>query len=69
MMNENELFREATLRICGNLEIDEALRELLLFLQGLCRYRISICSIMTMIITPCGPLPMPASRDMASWTC
>ena len=32
-MNENELFREATLRICGNLEIDEALRELLLFLQ------------------------------------
>jgi len=34
MMNENELFREAALRICGNLEIDEALRELLLFLQG-----------------------------------
>jgi len=33
MMDENELFREATLRICGNLEIDEALCELLLFLQ------------------------------------
>ena len=32
-MNENELFREATLRICGNLEIDEALRELIRFLQ------------------------------------
>lgn len=31
-MNEDKLFREATLRICGNLEIDEALRELLLFL-------------------------------------
>ncbi len=29
----NELFREATLRICGNLEIEEALRELLLFLE------------------------------------
>jgi formate hydrogenlyase transcriptional activator len=34
MMNDNELFREATLRICGNLEIDEALHELLLFLLG-----------------------------------
>lgn len=33
MKNEDELFREATLRICGNLEIDEALHELLLFLQ------------------------------------
>lgn len=33
MKNENELFREATLRICGNLEIDEALHGLLLFLQ------------------------------------
>ena len=33
MMNDNELFREATLRICGNLEIDEALHELLLFLK------------------------------------
>ncbi len=33
MKNENELFREATLRICGNLEIDEALRELRLFLR------------------------------------
>jgi hypothetical protein len=32
-MNENELFREATLRICRNLEIEEALRELLLFLK------------------------------------
>jgi transcriptional regulator with GAF, ATPase, and Fis domain len=31
-MNEDKLFREATLRICGNLEIDAALRELLLFL-------------------------------------
>ena len=33
MMNENKLFREATLRICGNLEIDQALSELLQFLQ------------------------------------
>ena len=33
MKNEDELFREATLKICGNLEIDEALHELLLFLQ------------------------------------
>ena len=32
-MNENELFREATLRICRNLEIEEALRELLLFFK------------------------------------
>lgn len=32
-MNEDKLFREATLRICGNLEIDEALRALLLFLR------------------------------------
>ncbi|MGI9536877.1 MAG: sigma 54-interacting transcriptional regulator, partial [Desulfocapsaceae bacterium] len=31
-MNEDKLFREATLRICGNLEIDEALQELILFL-------------------------------------
>jgi len=31
--SEDELFREATLRICGNLEIDEALHELRLFLQ------------------------------------
>ena len=33
MKNEDDLFREATLKICGNLEIDEALHELLLFLQ------------------------------------
>jgi len=33
MKNEDELFREATLKICGNLEIDEALHELLLLLQ------------------------------------
>lgn len=32
-MNEDKLFREATLRICGNLEIDEALQELLYFLS------------------------------------
>jgi len=32
-MNENELFREATLRICGNLEIEEAMKKLLLFLK------------------------------------
>lgn len=32
-MNANKLFREATLRICGNLEIDEALQQLLLFLR------------------------------------
>ena len=31
-MNEDKLFREATVRICGNLEIDEALRELFLLL-------------------------------------
>jgi transcriptional regulator with GAF, ATPase, and Fis domain len=33
MKDENLLFREATLRICGNLEIDEALHALLLLLQ------------------------------------
>lgn len=33
MIHENELFREAALKICGNLEIDEALRDLLLFLR------------------------------------
>ena len=33
MKGENELFREATLRICGNLEIDEALHALLLYLK------------------------------------
>ncbi|MBT8347273.1 MAG: sigma 54-interacting transcriptional regulator [Desulfofustis sp.] len=32
MKSENELFREATLRICGNLEIDEALHALLMYL-------------------------------------
>ena len=26
MVDENEFFREATLRICGNLEIEEGLR-------------------------------------------
>ena len=35
MKNKNELFREATLRICGNLEIDEALHDLLLLLLGI----------------------------------
>jgi transcriptional regulator with GAF, ATPase, and Fis domain len=32
LKGENELFREATLRICGNLEIDEALHALLIYL-------------------------------------
>lgn len=32
-MDKNELFREATLKICGNLEIEEAMRELLQFLR------------------------------------
>jgi len=32
-MNENEFFRQATLRICGNLEIEEALYSLLNFLS------------------------------------
>lgn len=32
-MDKNKLFREATSRICGNLEIEEALRELRLFLK------------------------------------
>lgn len=32
-MNQNQLFREATLKICGNLEIEEAMRELLQFLR------------------------------------
>jgi transcriptional regulator with GAF, ATPase, and Fis domain len=32
-MNKNELFPEATLKICGNLEIEEAMRELLQFLR------------------------------------
>ena len=33
-MNENELFRQVTLRICGNLEIEEALQSTLLELQN-----------------------------------
>ncbi|MFZ5569971.1 MAG: sigma-54 interaction domain-containing protein [Thermodesulfobacteriota bacterium] len=32
-MDENEFFREATLRICGNLEIDKALRSCLLYIR------------------------------------
>jgi len=32
-MDKNEFFREATLRICGDLEIEEALKSCLLFLQ------------------------------------
>jgi len=32
-MNDNDFFREATLRICGSLEIEEALQSCLLFLQ------------------------------------
>ncbi len=32
-MNENEFFRQATLKICGNLEIEEALVSSLLFLR------------------------------------
>jgi len=32
-MNDNEFFRQATLRICGNLEIEKALKECLRFLQ------------------------------------
>lgn len=32
-MDENEFFRQATLRICGNLEIEEALKACLHFLQ------------------------------------
>jgi transcriptional regulator with GAF, ATPase, and Fis domain len=33
-MDENEFFRQATLRICGNLEIEEAMRMLLQFLEN-----------------------------------
>ena len=32
-MDENEFFREATIRICGNLEIEEALVSSLNFLR------------------------------------
>jgi hypothetical protein len=32
-MDENEFFRQATLRICGNLEIEEAIQRLLLYLK------------------------------------
>ena len=32
-MDDNQFFREATLRICGNLEIDKALRECLFFIR------------------------------------
>jgi transcriptional regulator with GAF, ATPase, and Fis domain len=34
-MDENEFFREATLRICGNLEIENAMHSLLLYLKDL----------------------------------
>jgi len=40
MIDTNELFREATLRICSNLEIDEALEELLQLLKGVMPVRI-----------------------------
>ncbi len=33
-MNENEFFRQATLKICGNLEIEKALQSCLQFLQN-----------------------------------
>ncbi|MCP4755761.1 MAG: AAA domain-containing protein [Proteobacteria bacterium] len=33
MIDENVFFREATMRICGNLEIDKALRECLLYIR------------------------------------
>ncbi len=33
MINENNFFREASIRICGNLEIDKALRECLLYVR------------------------------------
>ena len=33
-MNENEFFRQATLRICGNLEIEKALQSCLLLMQN-----------------------------------
>jgi transcriptional regulator with GAF, ATPase, and Fis domain len=32
-MDKNEFFRQATLRICGNLEIEEAMQKLVLFLR------------------------------------
>ena len=41
-MDENEFFRQATLRICGNLEIEEAMQMLLRFLKKVmpvCRIR------------------------------
>ena len=34
MINENEFFREVALRICGSLEIDKALWNCLLYMQG-----------------------------------
>ena len=34
VMNENEFFREVTLRVCGNLEIEEALHSCLQYLKN-----------------------------------
>ena len=34
-MDKNEFFREATIRICGNLEIEQALHSTLKFIRGL----------------------------------
>ena len=34
-MDKNEFFREATVRICGNLEIEQALHATLKFIRGL----------------------------------
>jgi hypothetical protein len=34
MIDENDFFREATIRICGSLEIDKALWQLLAYLAG-----------------------------------
>jgi formate hydrogenlyase transcriptional activator len=33
-MDKNEFFRQATLRICGNLEIEEAMQTLLHYLKA-----------------------------------
>ncbi len=65
-MNENELFREATLRICRNLEIEEALRELLLFLKEEMPVSRIFLQHYDADYHPCGLLLMPVNLDMGN---
>jgi hypothetical protein len=55
-MNENEFFREATLRICGNLEIEVALDAYLSYLRSAIPVDSSL--------VPANPVPASQVRDL-----